>query len=804
MLRQQNMTGENVGNRLIDGFTMFIVTAASLMLLLYVGYADSHRTYEQIHIEKITTNGQLVRNSIEKFLREGFPLRQYAGFNTLAAPILEGEDIDALEVYNQVGTRIFQALDREVKKVPEPADIKKLRPEISVQYTPTHYQVIIPLRTRFEIVGNLVVSSNTEVVSKRLRSTFQPLMYWAVGLAAVFAALFVFALPYLPRTRIPWLQISYTATFMIMSAAVIFAIVGLYYDGVQGKSRASVVTLSQRLSDIVDFNLHFNDLDGMSRIFGDYKRLNSEINEAALIENGKIQIATDPMKVGRDWVSDQRNFEFMINLSRSDQRERVVNLVVTVPKNVVVNRVVRSVKNLAALFVSSALLAGLFLQVASSLQSLRASKLAAPDGVQPNTAAVEDAALVTIKPVFFLAVFLDSLIYSFLPNFMQDAAAASGLSVGYASVPFTVYYLCFAASLMPAGNLAERYGPKIIILLGLLLAGSSVATMALPLNFLELTILRGLAGIGQGILMIGVQAHILAVASPQKKTQGVAIIVFGFQGGLIAGMALGSLLVNHLHATGVFTIAGAIGLATVLYTLLRLPRVAPQKQRAGGLSLAGRELIHDIKCVFADSEFVKTLFCIGIPAKAILTSTITFALPLLLVQYNYRSEDVGQIIMLYGLAVMIATSFSSRLVDRTGNTDGVLFWGAIMSGVGLMLMGLMSPTYLGSELLGTSVMIAGTILVGIAHGFINAPVVTHVGESELGKRIGAIPVTTSYRFLERGGHIAGPIIIAQIFLYTGQDAITLVWIGVVIAGLGIMFIANRMQPVPKLRSEALQ
>ena len=95
------MFGGSFSNRLIDGFTMFIVTAASLMLLLYVGYGDSKRTYEQIHIEKITTNGQLVQNSIEKFLRDGLPLRQYAGFSTIAAPVLEveGEDVDSLMVY---------------------------------------------------------------------------------------------------------------------------------------------------------------------------------------------------------------------------------------------------------------------------------------------------------------------------------------------------------------------------------------------------------------------------------------------------------------------------------------------------------------------------------------------------------------------------------------------------------------------------------------------------------------------------------------------------------------------------------
>jgi hypothetical protein len=91
-------------------------------------------------------------------------------------------------------------------------------------------------------------------------------------------------------------------------------------------------------------------------------------------------------------------------------------------------------------------------------------------------------------------------------------------------------------------------------------------------------------------------------------------------------------------------------------------------------------------------------------------------------------------------------------------------------------------------------MIAGTIIVGFAHGFINAPVVTHVGQSELGTRIGAIPVTTSYRFLERAGHIAGPIIIAQVFLFFGQDATVLIWIGAGVACLGLLFVAQHFQP----------
>ena len=83
--------------------------------------------------------------------------------------------------------------------------------------------------------------------------------------------------------------------------------------------------------------------------------------------------------------------------------------------------------------------------------------------------------------------------------------------------------------------------------------------------------MRALSGIGQGMLFIGIQTYILAVASPEKKTQGNAIIVFGFQGGMISGMAIGSLLVTYLHPHGVFVVCAAIGMATAIYSVLLIP-----------------------------------------------------------------------------------------------------------------------------------------------------------------------------------------------------------------------------------------
>jgi len=782
------MSGGAFYRRLIDAGTMFIVAALSLLLLLYVGFAEGKRTYEEIELEKVTAQAIFVQNSIERFLRDGLPLKQYPGFATLVGPIVESQkEVDAMGLYDQSGRRLAIVVDKSNPKLPELSSaITRVKQKIEIEYGDTHYQVVVPLRTRFETVGAIVMMVRTEFIAEVLRASFLPLAFLAVGLAAAAAIVMSLAARYRPRSRDFWSNIAHGMAFLSMAAAVVCTLIVLYFDGVQGKIQTSTFTFSQRLHDIVAFDLDFKDFDGLNNVFEEFRRGNSEISQAALIVDSTVEvISTDHAKAHKAWVPVPSDYEFKADLSRPDG-PRSVGVAVAVPRNVMVERVARSVKNFAALFIASAFLSGLFLQLHEALGGAKS-----PSSESPKAGPVGDSALLILKPIFFLAVFLDSMTYSFLPKFMQDAAVASGMSTSFAAMPFTAYYLTFAASLIPAGHVADRYGPNAVIVIGVILAGASVFGLAMPIGIMEMIGLRALSGLGQGMLLIGVQNYILAVASPEKKTQGTAIIVLGFQGGMLSGMAIGSLLVSFLQPQGIYAISGAIGVATALYTLALLPSLAERKQATSGLRAALQRLATDLKRVVTDGEFLKTMFCIGIPAKAILTGVITFALPLILVQQEYRAEDVGQIVMLYGLAVVASTRFVSRLVDRTRNTEFILFWGAIMSGAGLVLAGLMGSHLLGNGLLSTAVVMVGVIMVGIAHGFINAPVVTHVGHSALATRIGATPVTTTYRFLERGGHIAGPFLVSQLFLIWGQGPHILAWIGIVTAAIGLLFIVHR-------------
>jgi MFS family permease len=790
----------NLGRRIVDAVSMFIVTVLSLLLLLYVGYGEGRRTYEQIELEKLTAQGYLIQNTIERFLRDDLPLKQFPGFATIARPLVDGlADVDAMAVYDHDRRQLFFVKDKSDPTLPPPSEaVGRVKRDIEIDKGDTHYQIVVPLRTRFETAGALVIMSRTDAVSNRLQQAFLPLLFLVVGLAAVFAVGITIAAPHLARSKVPWLQIAFGFTFMLMAAALVYTLTVLYFEGVKGKAETATSTFSQRFNDIVTFNLSVSDFDGIDKAVNEFRQLNGEVSEVGVIVNNSIRHSSNRASLNKPWVSDSGAYEFKVDLAAPAQG-RQLSVAVKVPRTVVYERVQRSIKNFAALFIASIFLSGVFLQVAVSLQGARS---APPAPAAPaKDGAGGDIALILLKPLYFLGVFLDSLTYAFLPKFMQEAATASGMPVSFASVPFTAYYLLFALSLIPAGNLTERYGPNPVIVSGLLLAGASVLGLALPVGIFELTGLRALAGIGQGLLLIGVQSYILNVASPDKKTQGTAIIVLGFQGGMLSGMAIGSLLVNSLLAQGVFVVAGGVGLVAALYTLAMLPRIAGSGLASGGLRATMRRLAADCRNVITDGQFLSAIFCIGIPAKALLTGVISFAIPLILTQQQYRPEDIGQLIMLYGLGVVASTGVVSRLVDRSRNTLSILFWGAVMSGLGLMLVGLMGSKYVGDGTLSTVIAIVGIALVGIAHGFINAPVVTHVGISELATRIGAVPTTTTYRFLERAGHISGPFLVSQLFLIWGQGAYIIGWIGVVIMVLGLIFVTQVFRPrLPRMET----
>lgn len=488
---------------------MFLVSGLSLLLVVYVGFGEAQRTVHQFQVEKLDAQGTILQTAMANYLRAGLPLKQYVGFATRAEAVLASDSsISAMIVFDLDGSPVFVGGDGNIPLLPVASAETNANEGPDLRQNDDYVQVVLPLRSKFEAVGSLAVTMPSATITERLEERFRSLLGMALALSLAFAWFASAVGPRLAGQRTPWLQIVYALTFLAMSGAVVATLVSVYSEGAQAKTKSLADSLGERVRDVVDFNINIDELEGLDRVFGEYRRLNPDISAAGLTVNGQVLIHTDPDAVGGPWISDRQTYEYVIDLTRAEKNANEIHVAVALPAKVVYRQVARSVKNFGALFVASAFLAGLFLQLARSLQWMQSAG-AAP-GAQSEGREFSDIELGLVKSVFFVAVFVEHLTYSFLPQFMTQLATDAGLSTGYASAPFMVYYLCFALTLIPAGHYAQQIGPRKLMYVGLTLAAIGLLSLASMNDFFLVLLARATAGIGQGMLFIGVQCYILA------------------------------------------------------------------------------------------------------------------------------------------------------------------------------------------------------------------------------------------------------------------------------------------------------
>lgn len=790
--------GKSTVQRLADAVTMLTVSAVCLALLLFVAHGTVVRTYEQLITDKLVAQGQLVQSSMETFVRPGLPLRQFIGFQQMtAAMVQQDEMLDSMTIYDREGEIIFTSGEIKVRALP-PTDERPLKGEMAtVRSDARVIQVVLPIRNKFERVGDLILTVSRSHITTKVDSAFRPVLYTAAGAALIFGFL-VFAswgMPVSQRRRRA--AIGFAATYLCVAMTIALTMVSVFTDGAQSKGRALADSLSQRLDDIVNFGIQLDQIEGLDEVLTEYRRLNPEVAAAGVTVNGRIVVHTDPVQVGRYWATDPANHEYRSELTPPNH-PRTASVRLAVPKAIVYWQVLRSVKNFAALFVASSLFAFLFMQVAQAMQQ------AARTAKEVRRDWRDLAALDLVKPVFFLAVFVDHLAYAFLPQFVSEIVARQGMPASWVAVPFMAYYLCFALALMPAGRYELRLGSRPLILGGLILTAVSLVMIALARSFELVVIARAITGIGQGMLFIGIQSYVLTNSAREHRTKANTIIVFGFQAGMISGMAIGSLLVGQITPAGVFMLGFLIAGMVVAYSLLALPAGA-LVQGQTKVASAG-EIWREIGWMLRDGKFRRTILLVGIPAKAVLTGVVLFAMPLMLHARGFAQEDIGQITMIYAAFVIFAGAWAARIADEHSNTGTILTWGTLLTAAGLVVIASggwgVAADLPNAQALATVLTILGVAMVGVSHGLINAPVVTHVTHTEVCGRIGSSQVGAAYRFLERVGHTLGPIMMGQLFLHLGVSYVAFAWVGLGVLLLGVLFmITSRNESSQPLNRE---
>lgn len=805
--------------RIVSSIPLIAMMALSLALLGYVGYGETKRAFSEFQVEKLATQGAMMHSLVQDFVREGLPLEfietfvsdggqlgQFAGFTAFKRS--GGPDdryIGSFTLLHPEGDVAFST-DPDLKpesEFPLPAPARRFVTEAEetgeadpggLRYfdeTEGQHRILTALTDETDAVGFVMVTLPKAVIDDVVNREFARIAWIGAGILLVFSV----AVLILVGRGDTAVSLAFAASYIAMSGVLIYFMVQIYSEGAQAKTRALFDSLNQRLSAVVEAGMDINNVSGLLDVFREYTSRNPEIAAVSLIVDGVATVHTLPEMVGKTWKSNPEHIEYTAQFA-AKAGEHQVALSVALPSDVVRDRIARSIKNFAALFVASGFIAFLFLTLTNALRRVR-GRSAQADG--ELTDEESDLRLSLIRPVWFLAVFAEGLFTAFLPQYMVRITEQAGLAASWSTLPFTAFFFAFVLALIPAGRIAERVDIKRVLAGASVLFLGGLLLLIFTHDFYLLLAARVLGGFAQGAVFIAVQSYILKSVSESRKTRGSAIIVFAFNTGILSGAAIGALLVIFIGSIGVFSVASATAAAMLLFVLLVLPnvgRAGRQAERADSIA----DLLRGTRNLFSDLGFVTSFLFVGIASKAVLTGVAIFALPLVMTQLGYVQEDIGQILMFFAAGVLIANHWSSHLADRLGRTAPILLVGMLGTGVALIVMGMTQQLEMmafGFARLDTVALVGGVLLLGLSQGCINAPIVTHIMQTPGAQTVGRQMTTTIYRVMERLGHAVGPLIVGQLLLLNHQDPMTIGYIGAAMLIFAALFLLGLRRAAPR-------
>ncbi|MFF3936321.1 DHA2 family efflux MFS transporter permease subunit [Streptomyces phaeofaciens] len=154
---------------------------------------------------------------------------------------------------------------------------------------------------------------------------------------------------------------------------------------------------------------------------------------------------------------------------------------------------------------------------------------------------------------------------------LPTMAAELGATTGQQQWMADAYIVVFAALMLPAGLLGDRFGRRrmLVVGLGIFLVGSALGALAGDVNWVIAA--RALMGVG-GALVTPLALSVLpSLFAPDERTKAVGIVSAGSTLGLPLGPIIGGWLLNHFWWGSVFLINLPMAALGILACVLLLP-----------------------------------------------------------------------------------------------------------------------------------------------------------------------------------------------------------------------------------------
>ena len=242
----------------------------------------------------------------------------------------------------------------------------------------------------------------------------------------------------------------------------------------------------------------------------------------------------------------------------------------------------------------------------------------------------------------------------FAGAFALDAAQASGVMSATAGA--------MALGLIPAGFLAQRYGPKPVMLAAIVLGALFSLLCAVAPSYGALIALRALLGLSLAGLPAVSSAWLAEEVDPRALGQSVGLIIAGNAAGGMSSRLVCGLLADAVGWRGAFAGLGALGVLAAFEFWRSLPASRRHRPRP----LHPRHALSDLRAV-ASERGAKPLFALALLLMGSFVSFYNY-LGFRLVQapFALSHATIGAVFLLYVVG-MFSSPWAGKQADRHGS-----------------------------------------------------------------------------------------------------------------------------------------
>jgi MFS family permease len=183
----------------------------------------------------------------------------------------------------------------------------------------------------------------------------------------------------------------------------------------------------------------------------------------------------------------------------------------------------------------------------------------------------------SILPAIYIIGLLGLASYSMLFTVIPLYITKLGASVSEVGLIVAINAYCTALFMIPFGLLSDRFGRRVFLLGGLIIATMVPFLYVFSTTILQLAILRALHGISTATFVPNLMASVIDMASAEQKGKAIGWYTTATQSGLMIGPIFGGFLLSSFSFEIAFISSGIISLITLIIAFSRF-KLIPQKE----------------------------------------------------------------------------------------------------------------------------------------------------------------------------------------------------------------------------------